>query len=75
MEQIADAEALLDLANALVSSTKVENRDGLTPLEFVTALISKFVARASPFVDSNELFSWTSLCCAILAQFMIVVGC
>lgn len=52
-----------------------KHRDVLTPLEFVIALISKFVARASPFVDSNELFSWMCLCCTILAQFMIVVGC
>jgi hypothetical protein len=54
-EQVADAEAMLDLANALVSSSKVENRDGPTPSEFITALFSKFGAKASPLVDSMIL--------------------
>lgn len=75
MEQLADGEAMLDLANALVSSTKVANRDGPTPSEFVTALISKFCARASPLVDSNESFSWSSLGRAVSGLFMPAAGC
>jgi hypothetical protein len=75
MEQVADAEALLDLSNALVSSTKVENRDGLTPSKFIIALISKFGAKASPLGDSNGLFSWSSLGCAVSGLFMTATGC
>lgn len=75
MEQLADGEAMLDLANALVSSTKVANRDGPTPSEFVTALISKFGARASPLVDSNESFSWSILGRTVSGLFMPAAGC
>ncbi|XP_002445898.1 non-structural maintenance of chromosomes element 4 homolog B isoform X1 [Sorghum bicolor] len=75
MEQLADAEALLDLGNALVSSTKLENSDGPTPSEFITALISKFGAKASPTVDSNGSFSWSSLGCAVSGLFMPAAGC
>jgi hypothetical protein len=74
-EQVADAEAMLDLANALVSSSKVEKRDGPTPSEFITALISKFGAKASPLVDSDGSFSWSSLGCAVSGLFMTAAGC
>lgn len=48
LEQLADGEALLDLADVLVSSTKAENRDGPTPAEFVTAVLRNFSAKATP---------------------------
>ncbi|ONK79023.1 uncharacterized protein A4U43_C01F2080 [Asparagus officinalis] len=40
-EQVADAEALLDIANTLVAAFSSE-KNGVTPSDFVTALIRKF---------------------------------
>ncbi|KAG2584939.1 hypothetical protein PVAP13_6KG365900 [Panicum virgatum] len=75
LEQLSDAEALLDLADVLVSSTKAENRDGPTPSEFVTALLRKFGGTATPLDDSNEPFSWSSLGGAASTLFMTATGC
>ncbi|GJN03947.1 hypothetical protein PR202_ga21448 [Eleusine coracana subsp. coracana] len=75
MEQLADGEVLLDLANALVSATKSENREGPTPSQFVTSLLRKFGVRASPLVDSYELFSWPSLSTEASPLFMAATGC
>jgi len=75
LEQLSDAEALLDLADVLVSSTKMENRDGPTPSEFVTALLRKFGGTATPLDDSNEPFSWSSFGGAVSTLFMTSTGC
>ncbi|RLM74938.1 hypothetical protein C2845_PM15G18430 [Panicum miliaceum] len=75
LEQLVDGEALLELADVLVSSTKAENRDGPTPSEFVTALLRKFGVTATPLDDSNEPFSWSSLGGAASTLFMTATGC
>jgi len=75
LEQLADAEVLLDLADVLVSSTKAENRDGPTPSKFVTALLRKFGVTATPLDDSDELFSWSRLGAAVSTLFMVATGC
>ncbi|CAO2192039.1 unnamed protein product [Urochloa humidicola] len=75
LEQLADSEALLDLADALVSSTKAENRDGPTPSEFVTALLRKFGVAPTPLHDANEPFSWSSVGSAVSPLFMTATGC
>ncbi|KAL5976883.1 hypothetical protein ACLOJK_021218 [Asimina triloba] len=41
-EQVADAEALLDIANTLVTSVKSQSNEGITPSDFVTALLEGF---------------------------------
>ncbi|OVA20866.1 Non-structural maintenance of chromosome element 4 [Macleaya cordata] len=41
-EQVADAEALLDIANTLVTSVKAQNSDGVTPSDFITCLLRNF---------------------------------
>lgn len=41
-EQVADAEALLDIANALVSSVKSYSSEGITPSDFVNCLLKDF---------------------------------
>ncbi|GMH18731.1 hypothetical protein Nepgr_020572 [Nepenthes gracilis] len=38
-EQVADAEALLDITNSLVTSVKALKNDGITPSNFVTCLL------------------------------------
>ncbi|CAL9755406.1 unnamed protein product [Musa acuminata subsp. burmannicoides] len=41
-EQVADAEALLDIACTLVTSVKSQTNEGVTPSDFVTALLRNF---------------------------------
>uniref|UniRef100_A0A1D1XPL1 Non-structural maintenance of chromosomes element 4 n=1 Tax=Anthurium amnicola TaxID=1678845 RepID=A0A1D1XPL1_9ARAE len=41
-EQVADAEALLDIANTLVTSVRSHGNDGLTPSDFLTAILRNF---------------------------------
>ncbi|ERN00857.1 hypothetical protein AMTRI_Chr03g45670 [Amborella trichopoda] len=41
-EQVADAEALLDIANTLLLSVKSQNSEGVTPSDFITKVIKKF---------------------------------
>lgn len=41
-EQVTDAEALLDIANTLVSSVQSQSNAGVTPTDFVSCLISEF---------------------------------
>ncbi|CAO2211452.1 unnamed protein product [Urochloa humidicola] len=75
LEQLADSEALLDLSDALVSSTKAENRDGPTPSEFITALLRKFGVTPTPLHDANASFSWSNLGNAVSPLFMTATGC
>ncbi|PSR84549.1 Non-structural maintenance of chromosomes element 4 B like [Actinidia chinensis var. chinensis] len=41
-EQVADAEALLDITSTLVSSVKGHSKDGITPSDFVNCLMRDF---------------------------------
>ncbi|KAJ4827163.1 hypothetical protein Tsubulata_025817 [Turnera subulata] len=41
-EQVADAEALLGLANTLVSSVRSHSNEGITAAEFVSSLVKNF---------------------------------
>lgn len=41
-EQVADAEALLDIACTLVTSVKSQTNEGVTPSDFVTTLLRNF---------------------------------
>ncbi|VYS58058.1 unnamed protein product [Arabidopsis thaliana] len=53
-EQIADAEALLDLTNSVVSSVKSQSaHGGVSPAEFVNALINGF-GKTSLRIDADE---------------------
>ena len=50
-EQIADAEALLDITTTLVKSVRSHSSEGITPSDFVTALLKKFGQQAT--IDSE----------------------
>ncbi|KAG6783435.1 hypothetical protein POTOM_012883 [Populus tomentosa] len=52
-EQVADAEALLGLANTLVSSVKSQSNEGITPADFVSRLIKEFGQQARS-LDNDE---------------------
>uniref|UniRef100_A0A0D9X9M8 Non-structural maintenance of chromosomes element 4 n=1 Tax=Leersia perrieri TaxID=77586 RepID=A0A0D9X9M8_9ORYZ len=74
-EQVADGEALLELVNALAVSAKSEKKDGPTPSQFVTSLLTKFGVRASIVDDSIESFSWSNLSVVASPLFMTATGC
>ncbi|KAF9607806.1 hypothetical protein IFM89_001527 [Coptis chinensis] len=52
-EQVADAEALLDIANTIVASVKSQNSDGITPSDFITSLLSKFAHQNGELSTEN----------------------
>ncbi|CAB4317218.1 unnamed protein product [Prunus armeniaca] len=41
-EQVADAEALLDIANTLMTSVKAQNKEGITATDFVSCILRDF---------------------------------
>lgn len=41
-EQVADAEALLDITNTLMTSVKAQSNEGVTASDFVSCLLNKF---------------------------------
>ncbi|KAJ0084125.1 hypothetical protein Patl1_29870 [Pistacia atlantica] len=53
-EQVADAEALLDIANTLVNSVQSQSNEGVTPTDFVSCLISEFGQPSGGRVASQE---------------------
>ncbi|KAG6427033.1 hypothetical protein SASPL_111272 [Salvia splendens] len=53
-EQVADAEALFDITNTLVTSVKAYNNDGLTPSDCVSCLLRDFGKEGGPSSNRNE---------------------
>lgn len=76
-EQVADAEALLDIANTLVTSVRSQSNDGVTPSDFVTAMIRNFGQRdGHANVDSaSNTISWAEAGIAVSHIFRKVPGC
>lgn len=77
-EQIADAEALLDLANTVVSSVKSHSAHGVSPAEFVNALISGF-GETSLGIDDDEntqvSMKWKDIGFAVCSRVIVSCGC
>ncbi|KAF2557977.1 hypothetical protein F2Q68_00015999 [Brassica cretica] len=65
-EQVADAEAFLDIANSIMSSVKSHSTNGVSPAEFVNALVNGF-GQASLGVDETAPASikWKALGLAV----------
>ncbi|KAB1668824.1 hypothetical protein ES319_1Z104800v1 [Gossypium barbadense] len=59
-EQIADAEALLDITNTLLTSVKATNGDGITISDFVDSLVRDF-AKQSSRQDGRTLIDWKKI--------------
>ncbi|KAG1327230.1 non-structural maintenance of chromosomes element 4 [Cocos nucifera] len=76
-EQVADAEALLDIANTLVTSVRSQSNDGVTPSDFVTAMIRNFGQwDGHANVDSaSNMISWAEAGIAVSHIFRKVPGC
>ncbi|KAK3000019.1 hypothetical protein RJ639_024436 [Escallonia herrerae] len=77
-EQVADAEALLDITNTLVTSVKAHGSDGVTPADFVNCLLRDFGqqggASGSTDEGSNSI-RWKDLALAVSDIFRGGVGC
>ncbi|KAG8502103.1 hypothetical protein CXB51_002062 [Gossypium anomalum] len=59
-EQIADAEALLDITNTLLTSVKATNGDEITISDFVDSLVRDF-AKQSSRPDGRTLIDWKKI--------------
>ncbi|RLN09945.1 hypothetical protein C2845_PM11G02170 [Panicum miliaceum] len=73
-EQIADAEALLDIASTLVTSVRSQSSEGITPSDFITALLKKF-GRQGTSDDEAALLRWDDLGLSVSHAFRPVPGC
>lgn len=75
-EQVANAEALLDIANTLVTSVMSQGNDGLTPSDFITAMLQKFGQQEGTSAEgaSNHV-QWRDVGLAVSHVFRRVPGC
>uniref|UniRef100_A0A0D3CG54 Non-structural maintenance of chromosomes element 4 n=2 Tax=Brassica TaxID=3705 RepID=A0A0D3CG54_BRAOL len=75
-EQVADAEAFLDIANTIMSSVKSHSTNGVSPAEFVNALVNGF-GQASLGVDETAPVSikWKDLGLAVCSTVFVSCGC
>jgi non-structural maintenance of chromosomes element 4 len=73
-EQIADAEALLDIASTLVTSVRSQSAEGITPSDFVTALLKKFGQQGSLDGEAASL-RWDDVGVSLSHAFRAVPGC
>ena len=75
-EQIADAEALLDITSTLASSIRSQGNKGLTPSDFVTAILRKFGQRDATDngISCKDAF-WKDLGAGVAHVFMRPPGC
>ena len=75
-EQVADAEALLDIATTLVTTVKSHSKDGLTPSDFITSLICQFGASNGRRSMENErvLIKWEDIGMLVSPVFKRALG-
>ncbi|KAK4758147.1 hypothetical protein SAY87_019448 [Trapa incisa] len=79
-EQVADAEALLDISNALITSVRSFSSEGATPLDFITGLLkdfgqSRIVSGASASESDQISVRWKDLGLSVLTIFQKGYGC
>lgn len=73
-EQIADAEALLGITNTLVTSVRSHSSEGISPSDFITALLKKFGQQGNHDDESVSL-QWGDLGLSVSHIFRPVPGC
>lgn len=77
-EQVADAEALLDITNSLVASVKAHGHDGITPSDIVNGLLRDFGRQDGPSTSadgSRNLIAWKDIGVAVSHIFSSCPGC
>ncbi|KAK4404938.1 Non-structural maintenance of chromosomes element 4A [Sesamum angolense] len=77
-EQVADAEALFDITNTLVTSVKAYNNEGVTPSDFVSCLLRDFGQLGGPSSSQDEarsLVRWIDIGQVVSHVFRSAPGC
>lgn len=77
-EQVADAEALLDITSSFLKSVKAQKNDGVTPSDFIACLQRDFGCehRASSNADgARNLILWKDIGLAVSHIFRKGTGC
>lgn len=78
-EQVADAEALLDIAGTLVSSVRSYTNEGVTPSDFITGILEKFgqqnMASTSQQGGAQSVVSWADIGISLPGLFKSASGC
>ncbi|XXG56664.1 hypothetical protein AAC387_Pa03g4016 [Persea americana] len=75
-EQVADAEALLNIANTLVTSVKAHGNDEVMPSDFVSSLLSNFGQDGGHGNESSQaLIAWTDVGRAVSRVIKMAPGC
>ncbi|XP_022988138.1 non-structural maintenance of chromosomes element 4 homolog A-like [Cucurbita maxima] len=77
-EQVADAEALQDIASSLVTSIMSQSNEGVTPSDFVSCLLREFAdINGNITCEENNLVSvsWKDIGLGVSSIFMNCHGC
>ncbi|KAL2923839.1 Non-structural maintenance of chromosomes element 4-like protein A [Bienertia sinuspersici] len=77
-EQVADAEALLDITSSFVKSVKAQKNEGVSPSDFVSCLMRDFsqqVRGTGNEDDSTNLILWKDIGLAVSHIFRKGTGC
>ncbi|KAI7998727.1 hypothetical protein LOK49_LG10G02987 [Camellia lanceoleosa] len=77
-EQVADAEALLNITNTLVTSVKAHSKEGITPSDFVNCLLRDFGRQGGASTsteDGRNSIPWKDVGLAVSHVFMKAPGC
>lgn len=77
-EQVADAEALLDITNTLVTSVKAHGNEGITPSDFVSCLLQEFGQNpgvSTSAEDAGNSIVWKDIGLVVSHIFKRASGC
>lgn len=76
-EQVADAEALLDITNSLVTTVKAHSNGGVTPSDFVSCLLGDFGQEggSSSRTEEDGNIHWKDVGLAVSHVFKGAPGC
>lgn len=79
-EQVADAEALLDITSTLVTSVKAQKNEGITPSDFVTCILRDFgqqvgASSSTGTEDGGNSVAWKEIGLAVSHVFGRAPGC
>lgn len=75
-EQVADAEALLEISNTLITAVKSYSNDGFTPTDFVSRLIHEFGnADRRRMENDRVLINWKDIGVLVAPIFRKAHGC
>lgn len=73
-EQVADAEALLDITNTLMTSVQAQSNEGVTAGDFVSCLLKDF-GRLGGAEETRNSVKWKDIGIAVSHVFVKGDGC